>query len=153
MRTYVPAPYQFQTPYPTNIQHLNALPIQPIAQPMFGHSYRAEPYHNKPARQQMMPPVNTVPLVSSSFLTLELLADAQMISQTLNQANSFNTELMEAAQLSNHSKVSQLINAIPIKHRTEISFTPGVIIITVLPIDTTNSCCRVELTMNWQNFA
>ncbi|MGN1400675.1 MAG: hypothetical protein ACI4XL_04160 [Bacillus sp. (in: firmicutes)] len=152
MQPYAPQPYSMQTGYPINMLLPNMPPAQQTVYPAIMCPYQAQPSFTEPERQQIiLPPIDTAPLIFSTSLTTELLDDAKTISQTLNSSEDIILQLMQAAQASDFNKVSQLINGISIKHRTELSFTPGVLIITVLPFDISNSCCRVEMTLNWRS--
>ena len=103
-------------------------------------------------RVPVLPPTQPKQLMGSAEHTKNLLADAQIVNETLRTSPSFNQQLTTAAQQSQHQIVHDLINNLPIQGRAIISFSPGGISITFLPKLETNNCCYVVTFLNWKEF-
>ncbi len=102
-------------------------------------------------RQQgvVLPPVQTAPLMSSANLTTDLINDARTITDILAFNQNLVFQLIDAAQKSQTDKVNDIIKNFPVKNRLRVTYTPGIIKLRLLPLDPKNTCCSIEMSLNW----
>ncbi|MGM9929205.1 MAG: hypothetical protein ACI35P_14765 [Bacillus sp. (in: firmicutes)] len=85
-------------------------------------------------RQVVLPEVEPTEFVNSSRLVLDLLQDAQVLSQNLLQTE-FAKQIMDAGQKSRTDLIHQLIRTLPIKKSDiHVSYTPYGVDFTFRPI-------------------
>ena len=105
----------------------------------------------KQYRQQgvVLPPVQTAPLMSSATLTADLINDARIIADILAANENLVYQLIDAAQKSQTDQVNAIISNFPVKNRLRVTYTPGIIKLRLLPLDPKNTCCSIEMSLNW----
>ena len=118
---------------------------------MPGHSpyHIAHPLDQYRQQDVVLPPVQTAPLMSSANLTAELINDARTITDILASNENLVFQLIDAAQKSQTDKVNVIIKNFPVKNRLRVTYTPGIIKLRLLPLDPKNTCCSIEMSLNW----
>ncbi|RYG73009.1 hypothetical protein EU245_07965 [Lentibacillus lipolyticus] len=112
-----------------------------------GHYYPHVPY--RPARPQY-PTVDTSLLSQSANETKKLMNDANTIIDKLAESQEFSTEVMNAAQTSNHEKVKSLMHSTGIASNVDTQFNPdGLRLIFKSQIDG-QDCCKLRIALRWR---
>ena len=100
--------------------------------------------------ERVLPPAEPESLKKSAENTKQLLSDVQTINETIRTSPTFAQQLTAAAQQSNTQAVQNLINQLPLNHRTTVAISPGGISITFLHKQ--NDCCYIVIFLNWREF-
>ncbi|KMY44879.1 hypothetical protein AC622_12165 [Bacillus sp. FJAT-27916] len=101
-------------------------------------------------QRQQYPPINTQVFVNSANLSKEMISDLYTITNQVESNPTFARQLMEAAQRGQRNQVIALINSLPLTHRPEVTFSPGAIVVRILPANPSNSSANLTLTMIWK---
>ncbi|KXH81740.1 hypothetical protein [Sporosarcina sp. HYO08] len=112
------------------------------------NGHRQDPPNPTP-QDDVFPPVNTKKLHSSAEKMLRLTKEANLLVNKIIEAPKFANELMNAAQLSNKTKVHDLILSVGITSKINTYYTPTGIRIEFDNSDQTNSCCRLNMSLHW----
>ena len=101
-------------------------------------------------QRQQYPPIDTEVFGNSANLSKEMITDLYTITNQIDTNPQFAYRLMELAQHGQKDQVIALINSLPLLHRPEVTFSPGAIVVKILPANSSNSSTFLALTMNWK---
>lgn len=101
-------------------------------------------------QRQKYPPIETQVFVNSAGLSKEMINDLYTISNQVETNPAFARQLMEYAQQGQKGQVLSLINSLPLTHSPEVSFTPGAIVLRIVPVNPANNSANLTLTMIWK---
>lgn len=130
------------------------VPYSYVAYPYYYPQWQA--YNNESVHprislqsQNQFPPVDTKQLHTSAEKFQEIIREARLLIDKIVSTPSFASELMDAAQLSNHKKVDELIASTGISIKVETTFSP-----TGIQIEFDNSkegsgCCKLDMSLLW----
>ena len=107
------------------------------------------PYYFQSYDRQL-PPVQPLIFINSAGIAKELINDAYTITNHIQNNPQFSKQLMEYAQQGKKNDVLRMINSLPLKHRPEIVFTPGALLIKLFPGNPNDSSSALTITMLWK---
>ena len=109
-----------------------------------GYPYHFETY------QRQLPPVQPLIFINSAGVAKELINDAYTITNHSEKNPQFSRQLMEYAQQGQKNEVLRMINSLGLKHRPEVVFTPGALLIKLFPGNPNDSSSALTITMLWK---
>lgn len=121
----------------------------PYYYPQLQLNNRLYPEHLAIQTQSPFPPVNPKKLHSSAEQFQNIMREASLFVGKIVSSPEFAVELMEAAQLSNHEKVDELIASTGISIKVTTNFSPTGIQIEFDSAEIPGSCCKLEMTLLW----
>ena len=95
------------------------------------------------------PPVDPKLLHASAQKFQKLMVEANKLVDKITSSNEFAYELMNQAQLSNATKVGELIKSTGITMKVETSFTPTGILIKLDNSELPGRCCQMAMLLHW----
>ncbi|MFD2762155.1 hypothetical protein [Lentibacillus juripiscarius] len=113
----------------------------------YPHHYPHMPYWSD---RPQYPTIDTSLLHQSANETKKLMNDANIIIDRLAESQQFSTEVMNAAQMSDHEKVKSLMHSTGIASDVETQFNPdGLRLIFKSQIDG-KDCCKLRIALRWR---
>ncbi len=106
--------------------------------------------YNQQNYDRQLPPVQPLIFINSAGIAKELINDAYTITNHIQNNPQFSRQLMMYAQHGQKNEVLKMINSLPLKHRPEVVFTPGAILIKLFPGDPKDSSSALTITMLWK---
>ncbi|PQD95744.1 hypothetical protein CYL18_07580 [Pradoshia eiseniae] len=100
--------------------------------------------------RQQYPPIDTEVFANSARLSKEMITDLYTISNQIDTNPQFARTLMELAREGKKDQVISMIDSLPLTHRPQVSFTPGAIVVKILPENPANNSAYLTLTMIWK---
>ncbi|WP_455661187.1 hypothetical protein [Pradoshia sp.] len=100
--------------------------------------------------RQQYPPIDTEVFGNSANLSKEMITDLYTITNQIDTNPQFARRLMELAQQGQRDQVIDMINRLPLTHRPDVTFTPGAIVIKILPANPANNSAFLALTLIWK---
>lgn len=100
--------------------------------------------------ERQLPPVQPLIFINSAGLAKELINDAYTITNHIQNNPQFSGQLMTYAQLGQKNEVLRMLNSLPLKHRPEVVFTPGALLIRLFPSNPNDSSSALTITMLWK---
>ncbi|UOQ84936.1 hypothetical protein [Gracilibacillus salinarum] len=114
------------------------------------YPYFIPAYSNYHHWQRPYPPVDPNTLYQSANQSQKILQEARMVLTKFAESKEFDTELMNAAQASNHEEVRRLIHSIgDISSKIEVHFNPDSIRLEFSSNDANSDCCHVIIALRW----
>ena len=107
------------------------------------------PYHYENYERQL-PPVEPLIFINSAGVAKELINDAYTITNHIQNNPQFSKQLMEYAQRGQKNEILKMLNSLGLKHRPEVVFTPGAILIKLFPGNPSDSSSALTITMLWK---
>ncbi len=111
--------------------------------------YFPHPVYYYPVYRQF-PPVNPELLHESALESKKLMKDASTILNKLSESTGFATELMNAAQASNTSKLNELISSTGITSNVSVTYNPDGLRLEFHSKIAHLECCRLLVALRWQ---
>ena len=105
---------------------------------------------SNPNHRQQYPPIDTAIFANSANLSKEMITDLYTITNQIDTNPQFARRLMELAQQGQRDQVIALVNSLPLTHRPDVTFTPGAIVIKILPANPSNNSAFLALTLIWK---
>lgn len=133
-------PFYYNTTYSLYNPAFYVYPQQQITYPTFQQ------------QQRVYPKVDPAIFMNSAKKSQDLLEDAQKVSNGVYHSHALSKQIMEAAQSSKTEQVKQLLASLALKNDSDIYYNPDGIVITLKPKDPRDNCCKVSLSLKWQNF-
>jgi hypothetical protein len=95
------------------------------------------------------PDVDATLFNKSAATFRQLIRDASTVLDRLADSKHFAHEVMSAAQISNTSKVEELIQSTGVKSKVDTTFNPdGITMVFQDKVDDTD-CCKLTMTIRW----
>ncbi len=115
------------------------------------HSYPLPfyPKHSLLQADSPFPPVNTEQLHTSAKRFESIMREVDLFIEKLLISETFATELMDAAQLSDHNKVNELILSAGVTVHVKTNFNPTGIQIEFDNTEQGEGCCKLTISLLW----
>lgn len=130
------------------------IPYTYVAYPYYYPEWQAYPNQSVHSRitlqtQNQFPPVNTKQLHTSAERFQIIMREARLLIDKIVSTPSFASELMNAAQQSDHKKVDDLIASTGITIKVETEFSPTGIQFEFDSTEMGEGCCKLDMSLLW----
>lgn len=105
--------------------------------------------NNSQNYERQLPPVEPLIFINSAGVAKELINDAYTITNHIEKNPQFSRQLMTYAQHGQKNEVLRMLNSLQLKHRPEVVFTPGALLIKLFPSNPNDSSSALTITMLW----
>lgn len=106
-------------------------------------------HNNYQNYDRQLPPVQPVIFINSAGVAKELINDAYTITNHIQNNPQFSRQIMTYAQHGQKNEILGMLNSLSLKHRPEVVFTPGAILIKLFPGNPNDSSSALTITMLW----
>jgi hypothetical protein len=105
--------------------------------------------NNSQNYERQLPPVQPLIFINSAGVAKELINDAYTITNHIENNPQFSRQLMTYAQHGQKNEVLRMLNSLQLKHRPEVVFTPGALLVKLFPSNPNDSSSALTITMLW----